>query len=49
MTARPGEAERPLLLRELDDPEWLTWPQPYRGETGADLGGLAARLDDDLG
>ncbi|WP_427919183.1 hypothetical protein [Streptomyces sp. cg40] len=37
------------LLRELDDPEWLDWPQHYnRGETAALFSGLVSRLEGDF-
>ncbi|MEU4089291.1 hypothetical protein [Streptomyces aureus] len=37
------------LLRELDDPGWLEWPQDYdRGETAARFGTLVARLESDF-
>ncbi|MFJ8849274.1 hypothetical protein [Streptomyces sp. NPDC102437] len=38
------------LLRGLDDPEWLEWPQRYkRDETAALFGGLVTRLEGDFG
>jgi hypothetical protein len=44
-----SEADLLALLRELDDPEWLEWPQHYdRGETAARFGGLLIRLEDDF-
>ncbi|MFD9223677.1 hypothetical protein ACFWDI_27590 [Streptomyces sp. NPDC060064] len=36
-----SEADLLALLRGLDDPGWLEWPQHYdRGETAARFGGL---------
>ncbi|WP_331760183.1 hypothetical protein OG285_36605 (plasmid) [Streptomyces sp. NBC_01471] len=44
-----SEADLLVLLRELDDPEWLEWPQHYdRGETAVLFGGLVARLEGDF-
>lgn len=44
-----SEADLPALLRELDDPEWLEWPQYYdRGETADRFGGLLTRLEGDF-
>ncbi|MFE5995106.1 hypothetical protein [Streptomyces sp. NPDC056453] len=44
-----SEAVLLALLRELDDPEWLEWPQHYdRGETAARFGGLLTRLEGDF-
>ncbi|MGW0858524.1 hypothetical protein [Streptomyces sp. NPDC002690] len=44
-----SEADLPALLRELDDPEWLEWPQHYdRGRTAAHFGVLVARLEVDF-
>ncbi|MFF2353550.1 hypothetical protein ACFVVL_27665 [Kitasatospora sp. NPDC058115] len=41
-----SEADLLALLRELDDPGWLEWPQDYdRGESAARLGTLVARLE----
>jgi hypothetical protein len=43
------EADLLALLRELDDPEWLEWPQRYdRGEIAAQFGGLVTRLEGDF-
>ncbi|MFH9610715.1 hypothetical protein [Streptomyces sp. NPDC017448] len=40
------EADLLVLLRELDDPEWLEWPQHYdRGEAAAHFSVLVARLE----
>jgi hypothetical protein len=37
------------LLRELDDPEWLEWPQHYdHGESTVYFDVLVARLEGDL-
>ncbi|MEU5957959.1 hypothetical protein [Streptomyces sp. NPDC047525] len=37
------------LLRELDDPEWLEWPEHYnRAASAAQLGGLVTRLEGDF-
>ncbi|MEU9783792.1 hypothetical protein AB0H92_22970 [Streptomyces phaeochromogenes] len=42
-----SEADLMELLRELDDPAWLEWPQHYdRGETAVHFGVLVARLED---
>ncbi|KQV16776.1 MULTISPECIES: hypothetical protein [unclassified Kitasatospora] len=44
-----SDADLLALLRKLDDPEWLEWPQHYnRGETSALLGGLVTRLEGDF-
>ena len=44
-----GEADLLVLLRELDDPEWLEWPQHYdRGEAAAHFSVLVARLESDF-
>lgn len=44
-----SKADPPALLRELDDPEWLEWPQHYnRGETAALFSGLVSRLEGDF-
>ncbi|MCX5443738.1 MULTISPECIES: hypothetical protein [unclassified Streptomyces] len=44
-----SEADLLALLGELDDPEWLEWPQHYDlGETAARFGGLLARLEGDF-
>ncbi|WP_392957586.1 hypothetical protein [Streptomyces sp. LN245] len=44
-----SEADLLALLRELDDPEWLEWPQHYnRGEAAALFGGLVTRLEGDF-
>ncbi|MET9879741.1 hypothetical protein ABZZ36_34765 [Actinacidiphila glaucinigra] len=44
-----SEAGLLVLLRELDDPEWLEWPQHYdRGETAVHFGVLVARLEGDF-
>ncbi len=44
-----SEADLLALLRELDDPEWLEWPQHYnRSETAVPFGGLVARLEGDF-
>lgn len=43
------EADRLVLLRELDDPGWLEWPQHYdRGEAAAHFSVLVARLEGDF-
>lgn len=35
-----------MLLRELDDPEWLEWPRHYsRSQTAVLFSGLVARLE----
>ena len=42
-------ADLPALLRELDDPDWLEWPQHYnRAGTAALFSGLVSRLEDDF-
>jgi len=44
-----SKADLLALLRELDDPEWLEWPQHYNcGETAAHFGALVARLEGDF-
>ncbi|MEU9784651.1 hypothetical protein AB0H92_27415 [Streptomyces phaeochromogenes] len=44
-----SEADLLALIRELDDPEWLEWPQHYdRGATAARFGGLLTRLEGDF-
>ncbi|MCX4774846.1 hypothetical protein OG322_37205 [Streptomyces sp. NBC_01260] len=44
-----SETDLPALLRELDDPEWLEWPQHYnRIETAARLGNPVTRLQGDF-
>ncbi|MGW2837754.1 hypothetical protein ACWCWD_08140 [Streptomyces sp. NPDC001493] len=44
-----GEADLLVLLRELDDPEWLEWPQHYdRGEAAVRFSALVARLEKDF-
>ncbi|MFE9912023.1 hypothetical protein [Streptomyces clavifer] len=44
-----SEAELLALLRALDDPGWLEWPQDYdRGGTAARFGTLVARLEGDF-
>ncbi|MFE6176177.1 hypothetical protein [Streptomyces sp. NPDC056464] len=44
-----SEADLFSRLRELDDPEWLEWPQHYdRSGTGVHFGVLAARLEADF-
>ncbi|TXR95175.1 hypothetical protein EAO73_34605 [Streptomyces sp. col6] len=44
-----GEAHLLVLLRELDDPEWLESPQHYdRVEAAAHFSVLAARLESDF-
>ncbi|MET7516999.1 hypothetical protein ABZS88_26660 [Streptomyces sp. NPDC005480] len=44
-----GEADLLALLREIDDPEWLEWPQHYdRGESAIHFGALVARLEGDF-
>lgn len=44
-----SEADLLALLRELDDPQWLEWPQNYdRGEIAVHFGGLVARLEGDF-
>ncbi|MGA4979343.1 hypothetical protein [Streptomyces cinereoruber] len=44
-----SEADLLALLRKLDDPEWLEWPQHYDcGETSVHFGALVARLEDDF-
>lgn len=42
-------AELLALLRGLDDPEWLEWPQHYdRAEAAALFSGLVSRLEGDF-
>ncbi len=44
-----SEADQLALLRELDDPQWLEWPQNYdRGESAVRFGALVARLEVDF-
>ncbi|WP_326648850.1 hypothetical protein [Streptomyces sp. NBC_01750] len=44
-----SEADLLTLLRELDDPEWLEWPQHYnRSATALLFGGLVVRLEGDF-
>ncbi|MED7947485.1 hypothetical protein [Streptomyces sp. BE303] len=44
-----NEADLRALLRELDDPDWLEWPQHYdRAAQAARLGELVTRLDGDF-
>ncbi|MFB7124899.1 hypothetical protein [Kitasatospora sp. NPDC056273] len=44
-----SEADLPALLRELDDPAWLEWPQRYdRRGTAVRFGALVARLEGDF-
>lgn len=44
-----SEADLLVLLRKLDDPEWLEWPQYYdRGEIAVRFGVLVARLEGDF-
>ncbi|MEU0648241.1 hypothetical protein [Streptomyces umbrinus] len=44
-----SEADLLTLLRDLDDPEWLEWPQTYnRGESAVHFGALVARLESDF-
>ncbi|MFB7476550.1 hypothetical protein [Kitasatospora sp. NPDC056184] len=44
-----NEADQLALLRELDDPEWLEWPQCYdRGEIAARFAVLVTRLEGDF-
>ncbi|MFD8508003.1 hypothetical protein ACFV2L_35550 [Streptomyces sp. NPDC059687] len=44
-----SEADPLVLLRELDDPEWLEWLQHYdRGGTTIHFGVLVARLEGDF-
>ncbi|MET7319608.1 hypothetical protein [Streptomyces sp. NPDC005549] len=44
-----SEADLLALLRELDDPGWLEWPQHYdRGEAAMHFGVLVARLEGDF-
>ncbi|MFI6948026.1 hypothetical protein [Streptomyces sp. NPDC050422] len=44
-----SEADLLVLLRELDDPEWLEWPQYYdRGKAAVHFGVLVARLESDF-
>lgn len=41
-----SRADLLALLRDLDDPEWLEWPQHYnRDEAAAHFGGLLTRLE----
>ncbi|MEU7923350.1 hypothetical protein [Micromonospora zamorensis] len=43
------EADLLTLLRELDDPEWLEWPQHYnRNDAAALFGSLTAQLEGDF-
>ncbi|MGW1868928.1 hypothetical protein ACWCPS_25615 [Streptomyces mauvecolor] len=43
------EADLLALLRELDDPEWVEWPQEYnRSDTAALFDDLVARLEGDF-
>lgn len=45
-----SEADLLALLRGLDDPGWLEWPQHYnRDEAAALFGGLVTRLEGDFG
>ncbi|MFE2972797.1 hypothetical protein ACFXKC_56635, partial [Streptomyces sp. NPDC059340] len=40
-----SEADLLALVRELDDPQWLEWPQSYdRGEIAVHFGGLGTML-----
>ncbi|MEE1821970.1 hypothetical protein PUR61_07155 [Streptomyces sp. BE20] len=44
-----NEADLRALLRELDDPDWLEWPQhDDRAAQAARLGELVTRLDGDF-
>lgn len=44
-----GQADPLTVLRKLDDPEWLEWPQRYdRVEAAALFGGLVTRLEGDF-
>ncbi len=44
-----SEADLLALMRELDDPEWLEWPQNYdRGESAVRFGALVAGLEVDF-
>ncbi|MFB7200316.1 hypothetical protein [Streptomyces sp. NPDC056240] len=42
------EADLLALFRELDDPEWLEWPQHYDRESAVRFDGLMARLEGDF-
>ncbi|UQI45937.1 hypothetical protein M1P56_17030 [Streptomyces sp. HU2014] len=44
-----SEADLLTILGDLDDPEWLEWPQDYhRSQTAARFGDLVARLEGDF-